>query len=217
MSDLPVDVLKYPMIGVEVHLCRYLDKRDRGLFCTHYQKYLSDLLEPPSYDFGSNPLLDKKEVPLTFHCPLDAGTERSRTECYYIKEEKKMKNVTINIKVYEVMGEKSLHLQNGCLVVHYNKMGDVLGAFIVTSFRDQKKALVYKESTANYCSLVNLETGYLAFEEHCSRHTTVARVLSHLNPNDWKGKRALESGQYVEVYNREKYNLDINFDPSNKQ
>ena len=36
-----------------------------------------------------------------------------------------MKNVTINGKKYERDGEMPVKLNNGSLVVHYNKMGDV--------------------------------------------------------------------------------------------
>ena len=49
-----------------------------------------------------------------------------------------MQNVTINSKKFGVIGDTPVKLNNGSLVLHYNKLGDVLGAYIVTSFRDSK-------------------------------------------------------------------------------
>lgn len=49
-----------------------------------------------------------------------------------------MQNVTINSKKYGVRGDTPIKLNNGSLVLHYNKIGDVLGAYLVTSFRDGK-------------------------------------------------------------------------------
>lgn len=119
-----------------------------------------------------------------------------------------MKNVTINKKKYGVNGDTPVKLNNGSLVLHYNKLGDVLGAYIVTSFRDSTGR--YKgEQTSTYCSLVNLDTGYIAFEERCSRNTTVQRVLSHFNHNDYSGVRAVEEGQYIRVYKSGDYTIDI--------
>lgn len=43
-----------------------------------------------------------------------------------------MKNVTINGKKYEKSGDTPIKLSNGTLVVHYNKLGDVMGAYMVT-------------------------------------------------------------------------------------
>lgn len=203
-------------------MCKYCTMRENGAYCMSKHKYIVDMVE----EHFSQPYR-----PRVFICPKDAGTERSNTECYYInttefvkpieyeevKEEKRMKNVTINGKVYEVVGGKCLKLNNGCLVLHFNKLGDVMGAYIVTSFRDQKNSLPNKESTANYCSLVDLDTGYLAFEERCSRNTTVARVLSHLNQHDFEARQALKDGQYVEVYNMGSYKIDLTFNKEEKQ
>lgn len=122
-----------------------------------------------------------------------------------------MKNVTINGKIHEKDVEQAIKLKNGSLVLHYNKLGTVLAAFIVTSFRDDKRR--YAESyTAGYCSLINLDTGYIEFEERCSRSTTVARVLSHLNHNDYKAKEAIKEGQYLEVYASGDYKMDLIFE-----
>lgn len=127
-----------------------------------------------------------------------------------------MNNVTINGKTFEVTAEKPLKLNNGNLVLHYNKLGDVMGAYIVTSFRDAKG--IYKhDATTSYCSLISLENGYIKFKERCSRTTTVARVLSHLNPSDFEGRQAVREGQYIEVYNMGDYKIDLTFDREKRQ
>lgn len=123
-----------------------------------------------------------------------------------------MKNVVINGKSIERRAETPVKLNNGSLVVHYNKLGDVLGAYVVTSYRDQNKTLRNTEHTASFCSLVDLDNGYLKFEERCSRTTTMARVLSHLNPSDYAGAEAIKDGQYVEVYAVGTYKIDLSFD-----
>ena len=124
-----------------------------------------------------------------------------------------MQNVTINSKKYEVVGEAPVKLNNGSLVLHYNKLGDVMGAYIVTSYRDQSGYCKHNgKETAQYCSLVDLDNGYLKFEERCSRNTTVGRVLAHLVPNgDFGGKEAVKNGQYIEIYNVGDYKIDLQF------
>ena len=118
-----------------------------------------------------------------------------------------MKNVTINGNKFEVRGETPIRLNNGSLVVHYNRLGDVLGAYIVTSYRGANIV----GGTTHHCSFVSLEDGYLKFEERCSRNTTMARVLSHLNHGDYSGKQAVADGQYVEVYACGNYKIDLAF------
>lgn len=44
-----------------------------------------------------------------------------------------MKNVTINGKKYEKSGDTPIKLSNGTLVVHYNKLGDVMGVSVCRS------------------------------------------------------------------------------------
>ena len=81
-----------------------------------------------------------------------------------------MKNVTINSKKYGVDGEAPIRLNNGSLVLHYNKNADVLGAYIVTSYRDQSGYCKHNgRETSQFCSLVDLDTGYLKFEERCNK------------------------------------------------
>ena len=115
-----------------------------------------------------------------------------------------MKNVTINSKNLFTLAQTPIKLNNGSIVIHYDRMGSVLGAYIVTSYRKGTCG-----DTANYCSLVDLDNGYIKFEERCSRNTTIVRVLSHLNPNDYEGREAVRNGQYIEVHPVGTYSLDI--------
>ena len=111
----------------------------------------------------------------------------------------KLFNVTIGAKSTETIGDRPIRLYNGNLVLHFDGNDDVIGAYIVTSFRDTKGVCDNKERAfAVYCSLVNLDTGYLAFDENCSRTTTVARVLSHLNPGDFNAEKALKDGRIIQ-------------------
>ena len=119
-----------------------------------------------------------------------------------------MKNVTINKKKYGVDCDTPIKLKNGSLVLHYNKIGDVLGAYLVTSFRDGK-GRYNGEQTTTYCSLIDLDNGRIAFEERCSRATNIKRVLSHLNCGDYYGEQAVKDGQYLEVYVMGEYSIDI--------
>lgn len=122
-----------------------------------------------------------------------------------------MQNVTINGKKYGMDGSTPLKLNNGSLVLHYNRLGDVLGAYMVTSYRDDRGVCEHRgESTTGYCSLIDLDTGYIKFSERCSRTTTLARLLSHLNPSDYEAKQALSDGQYVKVHTVGTYKLDVN-------
>ena len=125
-----------------------------------------------------------------------------------------MQNVTINNKKCGIDSETKLSLTNGALVIHRNRLGDVLGAYLVTSFRYNRGVTTEKakEATQSYCSLVNLDTGYLEFEERASRNTTIQRVLSHLNKGDYYGKQAVKEGQYVEVYYSGEYKIDLQFE-----
>lgn len=125
-----------------------------------------------------------------------------------------MRNVTINNKKCGVDCEAKINLTNGSLVIHRNRLGDVFGAYLVTSFRynrgvSEERA---KESTQGYCSLINLDTGYIAFDERASRNTTIKRVLSHLNKGEYYGELAVKEGQFIEVYYSGEYKIDLQFE-----
>lgn len=119
-----------------------------------------------------------------------------------------MQNVTINKQRYGVNGETPVKLNNGSLVLHFNKLGDVLGVYLVTSFRDGK-GKYSGDQTSTYCSFIDLDNGQIKFEERCSRSTSIKRVLSHLNGGDYYGERSVKDGQYIEVYTNGSYTIDI--------
>ena len=125
-----------------------------------------------------------------------------------------MQNVTINSKKYGINHEAKISLTNGSLVIHRNRLGDVLGAYLVTSFRYNRGVTTEraKEATQSYCSLINLDTGYIAFDERASRNTTIKRVLSHLNKGDYYAQQAVKEGQYIEVYYSGEYKIDLQFE-----
>ena len=119
-----------------------------------------------------------------------------------------MQNVTINNKKFGVDGDTPVKLNNGSIVLHYNKLCEVIGAYMVTSFRDNKNK--YKGAqTTTYCSLIDLDSGYIKFEERCSRGTTIKRVLSHLMGGEYLGEQAVKSGHYIEVYGVGDYKIDL--------
>lgn len=120
--------------------------------------------------------------------------------------------VTLNAKRVNAFpnGEIPIDLRNGSLVIHRKRNKDVLGVYIVTSFRDSTGN--YKNQATNpYCTFIDLETGYIKFEERCSRNTTLSRVLSHLNKGNFKGEEALKRGEYIEVFRRDKYELNLSY------
>lgn len=125
-----------------------------------------------------------------------------------------MQNVTINNKKCGIDPEAPISLTNGSLVIHLNKLGDVLGAYLVTSFRYNRGVSEdrAKEPTQGYCSLINLDTGYIAFDERASRNTNIRRVLSHLSKGDYYGNQAVKDGQYIEVYHSGEYKIDLQFE-----
>lgn len=74
--------------------------------------------------------------------------------------------------------DRKIRLTNGSIIIQ--KENDiVIGVYMVISFRDNKNRYS-GESTTGYCTLLNLDTGKIAFEERCSRCTTERRVLRHL-------------------------------------
>lgn len=77
--------------------------------------------------------------------------------------------------------ERKLNLHNGSIVVLKNRNKDdaVETIYYVVSFRDNK-GKYGGANTTQYCTLLDLDTGKFAFEERCSRSTTVRRVLRHL-------------------------------------
>lgn len=91
-----------------------------------------------------------------------------------------MNNVIVRGQKQYVDLNRKLNLHNGSVVLLKNKVnGDSIDAiYYVVSFRDNKNK--YSGSTTGYCTLLDLDSGQFAFEERCSRNTTVLRVLRHL-------------------------------------
>ena len=89
-----------------------------------------------------------------------------------------MNHITINGQKETDRLERELSLRNGALVLVKNA-DTIKSVFMVVSFRDHKGNYAGQDS-APYCTLVNLDSGYYAFEERCSRATTVRRVLNHI-------------------------------------
>ena len=127
-----------------------------------------------------------------------------------------MKNISINgIKKLDVL-EKEISLNNGALVLQKDN-GVILNVFMVVSFRDNKNRY-NGDPTGKYCTLLNLDNGTYAFEERCSRYTTVRRVLNHLiglgcRSYEYNSTIPVEKyGNYdIEVLNPGSYKLDITF------
>ena len=126
-----------------------------------------------------------------------------------------MKNITINGQKKTAQLEKELSLKNGSLVLlkHTEK---IVSVYMVASFRDNKNR--YKGAdTAPYCTLVNLDTGGYAFEEPCSRKTTVRRVLNHilrLGGSDYAYNANIPVEKYGEFDVEDKYPGEFSIDIS---
>ena len=127
-----------------------------------------------------------------------------------------MKNISVNRKKIGVDLEREIVLNNGAIVVVKNgNDGNIISVYMVVSFRDNKNR--YEgDSTKNYCTLLNLDNGEFAFEERCSRKTTVRRVLNHilrLGCANYEYNMSIPVGRYcnldVEVYRPGNYSIDI--------
>ncbi len=129
-----------------------------------------------------------------------------------------MKNISVNRKKIVVDLEREIVLNNGAIVVVKNgNDGNIISVYMVVSFRDNKNR--YEgDSTKNYCTLLNLDNGEFAFEERCSRKTTVRRVLNHilrLGCSDYSYNTSIPVERYgnfdIEVYRSGNYTIDISF------
>ncbi len=89
-----------------------------------------------------------------------------------------MKNISIKGVCDCVDLDRNIKLTNGAIIIQ-KENNNVIGVYLVTSFRDNKNKYG-NDNTSNYCSLINLDSGFLAFEERCSRSTTERRVLRHI-------------------------------------
>lgn len=119
-----------------------------------------------------------------------------------------MNHITIKNDI-QVGASTPISLKNGNIVLHFNRFGKIINCYMVTSFRDVDGHYKGEFNCCSYCSLLNLDTGYIEFKERCSRDTTVQRVLSHLNQLDYGGKNAAQEGQYVRAYTSEEYHIEL--------
>lgn len=127
-----------------------------------------------------------------------------------------MKNISINGAKQKEILEKEIDLRNGSLVLQ-KVNGVIVNVFMVVSFRDNKNQYS-GDPTAKYCTLLNLDNGVYAFEERCSRKTTVRRVLNHLLRIDYcsyEYNNTIPTQEYggndIEVLRPGYYKLDVIF------
>lgn len=125
-----------------------------------------------------------------------------------------MKHITINGRNEATRLEKAVHLYNGNLVL-VKRDTKVERVLMVTSFRDGKNQY-NGAKTGDYCSLIDLDTGYIAFDERCSRDTTVRRILNHLldlGTRDYEYNQSIPLEAYgkfdIECVTNKEYTLDI--------
>ena len=111
--------------------------------------------------------------------------------------------------------DRKINLSNGAIVIQKNRE-QVIGVYLVISFRDNKNKYG-NDSTTSYCTLVNLDSGQIAFEERCSRATTERRVLRHLtragysypyNPDSHEQDSRF-SNMRVQVYPNGNYKVNL--------
>ena len=126
-----------------------------------------------------------------------------------------MNNVFIKGQIPDLNLDRKLNLHNGSLII-VKQRDTITGIYMVVSFRDNKNK--YNGSNAtSYCSLVNLDNGSLAFEERCSRSTTVRRVLNHVlrlgfsmpyNPNSKENDNQMKDYD-IDYYGNGVYKLEV--------
>lgn len=111
--------------------------------------------------------------------------------------------------------DRKINLGNGSIVIQ-KENEQIIGVYLVISFRDNKNKYG-NDSTSSYCTLVNLDSGQIAFEERCSRATTERRVLRHLtragfsmpyDPNSREQDNKF-ANMRVQVYPNGNYKMDF--------
>lgn len=126
-----------------------------------------------------------------------------------------MNNIFIKGQIPDLNLDRKLNLHNGSLII-VKQRDTITGIYMVVSFRDNKNR--YNGSnTTSYCSFVNLDNGSLAFEERCSRSTTVRRVLNHVlhlgfsmpyNPNSKENDNQMKDYD-IDYYGNGVYKLEV--------
>lgn len=126
-----------------------------------------------------------------------------------------MKSVFLKGQDNRVNLEREVKLKNGSIIIT-KENDNVVGIYLVISFRDNKN--VYNGcNTSMYCSLIDLDSGQLVFEERCSRKTTVRRVLNHIkrlggkfySANDLTENYYLLRNNDIEIHEIGTYKMEI--------
>lgn len=107
--------------------------------------------------------------------------------------------------------ERPMQLSIGMLILHCDsETNTIRNVYQVTPYRCKKDQ---RSGLSEYCSLINLDTGKIEFDEPCSKNTTEARVLSHIckcgkycTPQSWSEK---VNGSYLREYRKGCYNIII--------
>lgn len=107
--------------------------------------------------------------------------------------------------------EESLSLNNGSLVVLYDEYNVPIRSYIVTSYRGDESQ--YRKPRAQYCTLIDLATGYPAFEEPSSRSTTIDRLTKHIYEGKVSHTEAKPTKYFrnVKVLNKDSYCISIEY------
>ena len=119
-----------------------------------------------------------------------------------------MNYISIKNRNTKCVLDTPVKLHNGSIVfLKFNNQ--IVDVYYVISFRDNNNRY-NGDLTAPYCSMINLDSGQLAFQERCSRNTTVRRVLKHLVPTAYIDTSDMELSAYdIEVHNHSEYHLEI--------
>lgn len=107
---------------------------------------------------------------------------------------------------------KKFKLNNSNIVVHRDVNGNLLHTYYVISYANNSND--YKGG--EYCSLINLSDGYLAFKEPCLRETNMIKVLrlicgcyENVGTDDAKCNDLKFGGSYLEVFKDYELNLKV--------
>lgn len=107
--------------------------------------------------------------------------------------------------------EEDITLNNGSMVVLYDEYNVPIRTYLVTSYRGDDSQ--YRKARSQYCTLIDLATGYPAFEEPSSRSTTIDRLIKHIYEGRISHQDAKPAKYYRElkVLNKDNYRITISY------
>lgn len=117
----------------------------------------------------------------------------------------------VTIKTSKSTKNQTVKLTNGTLVLHLSTTGAVLHNCLAIPFRNNKGNGQWT-NTSNFCSLLDLETGKILFEEPCSRNTDFLRIIRHLNRSITYGDNVTMQhmdNQTLVVHSLSSYDIEI--------